>query len=75
MPTTLTLTRPGWSGKYITVTVGDDGSQTLEAHGFSGGDCLKATADLERELCAAPSTRRRKVVTSAGASRAAKVGQ
>lgn len=38
------------SEKYIDVIVDDNGKVTIEAHGFTGGACLKETAALEKAL-------------------------
>jgi len=36
--------------KTITVEFAPDGSVSIDAAGFKGGECLKETADLERAL-------------------------
>lgn len=36
--------------RYIDVVVDDDGKVTIEAHGFTGGACLKETAEIEKAL-------------------------
>jgi hypothetical protein len=36
--------------KTITITIDKDGKPTIEAHGFSGGDCLKFTKPIEDAL-------------------------
>lgn len=38
------------SEKYIDVVVDDAGGIVIEAHGFTGGACLKETAALEKAL-------------------------
>lgn len=37
-------------GKRIRVLCKTDGTVSIEAHGYAGADCAKATADLERAL-------------------------
>lgn len=36
--------------KQIIVTIGADGTPTVETKGFAGAECLKATAALEAAL-------------------------
>jgi hypothetical protein len=36
--------------KTIVLTAEPDGSFTIEAHGYSDGECVKATKELEDEL-------------------------
>jgi DUF2997 family protein len=36
--------------KEILITIGPDGSTSVETKGFQGAECLKATADIERAL-------------------------
>jgi hypothetical protein len=36
--------------KHIEVIIAPDGSSRIEGHGFTGPDCEKATAFLERAL-------------------------
>lgn len=70
------LTRPGWIGKRVRVTVHPDGSTQIEAIGFKGRECLRATAELERALGVDPSTRRLKPEhAQQAAGIAAKAGQ
>lgn len=36
--------------EYIEFTVGDNGEITTEAHGYTGKNCVKATAPIEARL-------------------------
>ncbi len=45
--------------KMITVVVTPEGNVTIEAHGFTGGMCTQATAELEKAL-GAPGKRTKK---------------
>lgn len=36
--------------RTIEMSIGPDGTVKIEASGFTGGDCIKATEDLEKAL-------------------------
>ena len=38
------------SGKRLKVTIRADGTVSIDAHGYAGPDCAKATAAFERAL-------------------------
>jgi len=71
------LTKPGWIGKRVRVTVRADGTTVIEPIGFRGRACLKATAELERALGVDASTRKLKpeYAASESAGITAKAGQ
>lgn len=75
-PVVYELTRPGWVGKRVRVTVHADGHTDIEAFGFRGRECLRATAELERALGVDARTRKLKPEhAQQAAGIAAKAGQ
>ena len=58
--------------KRIEITFNEDGSSSVEAHGFSGQGCKAATADYERAI-GTSGTRKMKPEANVSAVQAQKV--
>jgi len=44
------------AGRGIEIIINEDGETKVEAHGYTGGRCMKATAPLTKALIGTPTT-------------------